>query len=440
MTSRGDGDMFMKNILVIYLIFIGFLQYDSPTPRAFADFTDARSGFTFNYPVFWGITTDIDTILSLQDGDINLIHEENLTDSEREAYKVLVHVSGNPDYVSNVAVLVHALNEDGTDEYTDSESAVQAINEDFERNKESGTFFLEETYLGESHTFVYRRNVDIDGWSDDIRITYYLTASTSHAYLLVDTSHVSALDETQINQLNQVIQSFRVLANESGTIDPSLDWGAFKPGEDPESAEVSPVYGRVEIREEFDSNRRGWPVSEDARIADGRYVLDSRKGFPFTVRNTGMGQIGFDFDCLSEVTFLDGDETAGYGLVFGYRDEDNYFAFLVTQAGQWLVIEERNGVIEQHIPWSESSYLDGDTHTLRVAGDYMTLNDTGLIHRYAVFFFIDRNYVGNIRVDRVLDMSGWFGVFVSEDLEVGFEWLETRNYLEDAVMTLDRWE
>ncbi|MCX6645348.1 MAG: hypothetical protein NTY09_03170 [bacterium] len=431
--------MFIKIILLIYVIFIGLFQYDAPTPRVSSDYTDTSAGFTLSYPVYWEITTDIDEILSIQDGDIDLIHEENLTDAERAAYKVLVHVSGNPDYVSNIAVLVHSLNANGTARYNDSESAVQAVASDFDRNRESGTFLLEETYLGESHTFVYRRNVDIEGWSDDIRITYYLTASTSKAYMLVETAHVSELSDVDVDQLNQAIQSFRVMANETGSLDPSLDWGAFKPGEDTENP-VSSDIGRVQILEEFDNNRNGWPVSDDSRVADGQYILDSTKGFPFTVRNTGMGQIAFDFECLGDVTFIDGDETAGYGIVFGYRDDDNYFAFLVTQSGQWLAIEERNGVVEQLVPWTESQFLDGDTHTLRVAGDYQTLNEPELTHRYAVFFYIDDNPVGNIRVNRVLDMSGWYGVFVSSDLLVGFNWFETKNYLEDAIMTLDRYE
>jgi hypothetical protein len=431
--------MFIKLILLVYVIFIGLFQIGPPNPIVTSDYTDTQSGFTLNYPVYWGITTDVDEILAAQDGSIDLIHEENLTDSERAAYKLLVHVSGDRQYVSNIAILVHSLNVNGSARYNDSESAVQAVVSDFDRNKESGTYLLEETYLGESHTYVYRRDVDIEGWSDHIRITYYLTASTTRAYMLVETKHVSELSDVDVDQLNQVIQSFRIFANETGPLDPGLDWGAYKPGEDTENP-VSSDIGHIQIIEQFDNNRNGWPVSDDSRVTGGQYILDSTKGFPFTVRNTGMGQIAFDFECLGNVTFLEGDRTAGYGIVYGYRDEDNYYAFLVTQSGQWLAIEERNGIVEQLVPWTASQYLDGDTHTLRVAGDYQTLNEPDLIHRYAVFFYIDNNPVGDIRINDVLDMSGWFGVFVSSDLKVGFNWFETKNYLEDAIMTLDRYE
>lgn len=432
--------MGIKNLIIIFLIVTGLFQYDAPTPRVFADYTDTKSGYTLNYPVYWGITTDIDTILAIQDGEIDLIREEELSDTERESYKVLIHAPGEYDYISNVAVLVYPLGTGNGSSYADSESAVQAFVDDFDQTKASGTYFLEETYFGESHAYVYRRNVDIDGWTDDIRITYYLTASTTHAYFLAETVHESSLGEVEVNQFNQVIQSFRVIANESGRIDPGLDWGAFKPGDETVDNEAYTELGRVRLTEEFENNSRGWPVSGDARIVDGTYILDSQKGFPFTVRNTGMGQIGFDFECSSEVAFLDGDETAGYGIVFGYRDDDNYFAYLVTQAGQWLVIEERHGEVELLVPWTGTDSLAGDTHTIKVIGDYQTLNEPELIHRYALFFYVDDVHIGNIRVNRVLDMSGWYGVFVSSDLQVAFEWFETRNYIEDAIMTLDRYE
>ncbi len=429
-----------KFLIAVTLVLSVMFQWDSPRPAAFADFTDTKNGYAFNYPVYWGVAVNTDSILSIQDGAIDLIRQEELSEADRASYKVLVHVEGGQDYQSNIAVLVSPHNSELTPEYPDSESAVQAIVSEFDSIKASGTYALEETYLGESHCYVYRRSVPVDRWDENIRITYYLAASTTHAYFLVETVRESALSEVEVNEFNQVIQSFRVITNESGSIDPGLDWGAFKPGDETAGNEAYTEIGRVQVVEEFLNNDLGWPVGDGSSVENGQYILDSRMGFPFTVRNTALGQIGFDFECLSEVTFLDGDDTAGYGLVFGYRDDDNYFGFLITRAGQYLVFEERNGIIEHLIPWTESRHIESDTHVLKVAGDYQTLSGPELLHRYAMFFYIDDNHIGNIRVERVLDMSGWYGVFVSRELNVGFEWFETRNYIEDAIMTLDRYE
>jgi hypothetical protein len=427
--------MGVKYLALIFLL-AAASSFDSPQPGTLVDYVDEEAGFSFRYPEYWVLVEDVDTMIEVQDGSIDLIRQEDLKEEERAAYRVMAHVEGSPEYLSNVAVLVYPHSR----AYQDSESAVQAVVSDFDERKASGTWFLEETYLGESHTYVYRRRIAVPRWDDEIIITYYLTASRTNAYMLVKTVLTNALTEENVDNFNQLVQSFRVTANESGAVDPSLDWGSFKPGEDVEGGGAEGEVGRVVVREDFQGNTRGWPVGDDSKIRDGSYVLDSREGYPFTVTNTGLGQIAFDFSYEGEATFLEGDDSAGYGLVFGYRDEDNYFAFLVTAGGQFLVIEERNGRVENHIPWTSTGLLSGETHSLMVQGDYQTVSDEGLTHRYELIFYIDKQAVGKVRLDRILDVSGWYGVFVSSELNVGFDWLESRNYVLDAVMSLERFE
>ncbi len=415
-------------------------QWDSSAPGELVPYVDDRSGFEFSYPDYWVLETDVGKMLEIQDGSIDLINQDLMTQAERDSYKVLAHVNGSPRYVSNIAVLVHPHRPAGGDAYATSEDALQTVVNDFESERASGTFFLEETYLGESHTYVYRRRVPVEIWADEIRITYYLTASRSRAYMLVETALSSVLTDELKDNLNQVIQTFRVAGNESGAIDPALGWGEYKPDEGQAVGDTESSVGDVDIREEFDDNRMGWPSGDDSKIQGGMYVLDSMTGYPFTVTNTGLGPIGFDFSLEGNVTFLGGDETAGYGLVYGYRDADNYFAFLVTRGGQFLAIEEKAGQVVQLVPWTVSELLNGDTHTLMVQGDYSTIRDDGLEHRYEIAFYIDGQVVASTRIDRVLEVSGWYGVFVSKELNVGFDWIESRNYLQGGVMSLERYE
>jgi hypothetical protein len=432
--------MNIKVLALIILLAAGAGSYDAPMPGDLTTYQDEQWGFSFNYPEYWSLVTDTDEMLDVQDGTIDLISEEDFTQKERDSYRVMVHVDGSPRYVSNVAFLVYPHRDDGRIMYDNAESAVLAVVDEFTDGMASGTWFLEETYLGESHTYVYRRRVRVPEWNDEIIITYYLTASRANAYMIVKTVLNTALSDTNLDQFNQVIQSFRVEANESGAIDPSLDWGSFKPGEDGTSGEDNTEVGRNLIREDFRNNSRGWPVEDDAEIRNDRYILDSITRSPFVVFNTSLGQIEFDFSYEGEVEFLDGDETAGYGLVFGYRDEDNYFAFLVTADGHFIVPEEKQGVVTELIPWTDSDLLDEGMHTLMVQGDYQTVTDPDVEHRYELIFYIDGQPVGTARTNRVLDVSGWYGIFVSEDLEVAFDWLESRNFIPDAVMTLERFE
>jgi hypothetical protein len=433
--------MLINKLMLVTILALAAVPWDGTQVGDVIQYYDAELGYSFSYPDYWVEVTDVDEMLRIQDGTIDLIHEELLTDAEKESYQVMIHVDGTPRYLSNTVFLAKPHNRSGRAMYSDSESAVLAVVDEFEAGRESGTYLLENIYLGESHTYVYRRMVPVNQWNDQIRVTYYITASTTHAYMVVETILMSQLDDVTRDHFNQMIQSFRVDENEVNAIDPSLDWGSVKPGEDTEMINQGTEVGDIEIVENFDNNNGGWPVGDDAKVRNGSYVLDSRGGYPFTVRNTSLGQIGFDFSYEGSVTFEDGDEASGYGLVYGYRDEDNYYAFLITRGGQYLVIEEKGGVVNQLVPWTSSPLLtSGDTHRLMVQGDYQTITDPVLVHRYEVLCYIDGEQVANVSTERVLEMSGWFGVFVSTDLNVAFDWLKSRNYLLDAVMTIERFE
>jgi len=364
-------NLFIRKLTVAAVIAVLFLLISEGARASVSliQYVNETLGFSFQYPENWVLVDDVEKILSIQDGTVNLIREEEYTSEERNSYKVMVHVDGSPRYLSNVVVKVKPHQSSTGRPFASSEDALQALKEEFERARASGIFFLEEIYLGESHTFVYRRNVKVPQWEDTIRVTYYLAASRTHAYILVESVLLSALGNSVYRDgFNQLVQSFRVLANETQPIDPSLDWGASKPGAGVEGVPSEDMaLGRIEIREDFLDNSRGWPVNEAARLIGGRYELSSSQG-PFTVTNIGMGQIGFDFSYEGEFEFISGDETAGYGLVFAYTDEDNYYAFLVTQKGQFLVVRESLGKIENLIDWTFTPRLTGKKHRLMVQG------------------------------------------------------------------------
>jgi hypothetical protein len=433
----------MNNKLILAAVFAFTLLVMHPASAGASSnlvpYKDAGAGFTFNYPDYWPIVKDVNKILSIQDGSIDLIRQEALTAGERSSYKVMVHVDGSPKYVSNTVVMAYPHRAGGKDVYSSSEDAVNAVKLSFEDSMASGTFFLEETYLGESHTFVYRRTVNVPQWNDQIRITYYIAASKSHAYMMVESVLLSQLDDSAYkDQFNQVAQSFRILDNEPSTpVTPPLNWGTQKPGGT--NSNVSPDVGKIEIHENFDNNNFNWPISNIAKIENGRYVLDSRNGYPFTDTNTNLGMVSFDFSFQGDVNFIDGDAAAGYGLVFGYIDKDNYFTYLINNSGRFMLAQESNGQIVELIPWTESPVLVGSTHTLMVQGDYMTVPEGGTVsYKYSISFLVDGTEISRSEVNNVLSITGQLGLYVSKGVEVSFDSLVSRNFLLTSVMTLDR--
>jgi len=426
---------------ILFALVLFFLSLGAPSNAASATlipYIDEETGFSFQYPSYWILVKDVTSIIAIQDGSIDLIRQEDLTPGEKQSYKVMVHVDGSPKYISNVVFMARPFNPDASVKYSSSEDAVHATRLSFEDTMASGTYFLEEVYLGESHTFVYRRTVDAPKLDDKIRITYYLLASPTHAFMMVETVTQSRLEDSVYrDQFNQITQSFRVTANESAGSVSGLDWGAQKPGSENPGSDKA-LAGKIEIHENFDNNKFHWPTRGETKIQNSRYELDSRNGFPFTDTNVNLGEINFDFSYQGDVKFLDGDESAGYGLVFAYLDEDNYFAFLVNRGGRFMIFQEVNGQVREIVPWTASSYLEGTEHTLLVQGDYQTTNFNGEANRYVFAFNVDGNEVSRTEVNKVLSVVGRLGLFVSKGVYVAFDSLVSRNFLLDSVMTLDR--
>ncbi|HEX9743857.1 MAG TPA: hypothetical protein VGB30_00365 [bacterium] len=409
-------------------------------PTTMKDYVDEDNGFLFRYPEYWTIVDDVSEILAVQDGEADLIREEDLTTSDRNGYKALIHVDGTHQYLSNIAFLVLPHIDGGGNVYDSSESASQAVKQDFEQHRASGTYFLEETYLGESHTYVYRRSVPVEQWDDSVRMTYYITASRSHAYMLVETLLPGSLDDIHREEFNQIIHSFRILENEVFDVEPGLGWGVYRPGEDPaQASDIPGEVGELEIRENFSNNSFGWPDGDDSYFENGRYILDSSEGFPFTVTNNNLGGIRFDFSYEGETEFLEGDEYSGYGLVFAYKDRDNYYAFLINAAGQYLVVKESNGQIAELIPWKISANLGSDPHVLMVQGNYQSVNEP-VSKRYELVFYVDGVPIDYVIAEDFVNVSGKYGLFISSGMEVAFDNLETRNYLLDGFMSFERLE
>jgi len=432
--------MVMKNLILLSVaLLLQYFPYDGEIPENMLLHENEDPGFSIVYPDYWTIIEEPEEMIAIQDGSIDLINEDALTDGDLNGYRVMVHVDGSLDYTSNVVVIAYPHIEGSYAIYDTSESAVLAVKDSYEDHRASGTYFLEETYLGESHCYVYRRSVPLEDTRDEIRVTYYITASRRHAFMLVETVLMSDLDDVNRDHFNQVIQSFRITENETGMIDPGLDWGAYKPGEDVSGGDPDSDIGDVVYTEEFESNENNWPIGADSIIRDGVYRLEGTD-YPFTITSSYLGQISFDFSYEGRMEYIEGDDSAAFGLVFGYRDKDNYYAFLVTGNGYYVLVEERDGEVYELTDWARSDLLTSASHDLMVQGNYQTVGNEGRTHRYELWLYIDEEVVERFRINDILRVSGGFGIFVSEGVSVECDWLETRNYMEGAIMTMDRYE
>lgn len=76
-----------------------------------------------------------------------------------------------------------------------------------------------------------------------------------------------------------------------------------------------------------------------------------------------------DFEIEASITKVTTAKKNGYGIIFGYLDQKNYFTYSINDKGEFAFIKVMNGEIEKIIPLTESEYINtgvGSTNNLRI--------------------------------------------------------------------------
>jgi hypothetical protein len=90
---------------------------------------------------------------------------------------------------------------------------------------------------------------------------------------------------------------------------------------------------------------------------------------------------------------MSGSSVGGFGIVFCYQDENNFYRLLITTDGHYDVWEIEGGTWNEQVPWTYTPYLNtglgvendiGITKDLPSPGDF-----TVTLNTYNVMFFTD---------------------------------------------------
>jgi len=157
------------------------------------------------------------------------------------------------------------------------------------------------------------------------------------------------------------------------------------------------------FRENFDSddNLNNWPLFKNDNYFESEILIDkglsmkskSTKGFrqlipiPLDVYN--------DFVIKTSTVYFKGSLKKSYGLIWGYKDEDNYCYFSLFSAGRFKIGEYKEGIKFKYVDQKTSSSINhpdysGSKNTLKVlrSGDelHFSINGT-LVHTQDFFSF-----------------------------------------------------
>ena len=132
----------------------------------------------------------------------------------------------------------------------------------------------------------------------------------------------------------------------------------------------TPDFGTVLLNDDFRDNRNRWPVVSDTHrrfdVSEGRYTLSSATADGYTSSLPIEIDEGSDFQIRCRVTKRSGVSNFFFGLIWGKRDEENFFHFAITGQGNVAVARKRDGrffdyidpaLINRHVRRDDSTNL-----------------------------------------------------------------------------------
>lgn len=190
--------------------------------------------------------------------------------------------------------------------------------------------------------------------------------------------------------------------------DPILDKGDF----------VFRVPGRYQaiLEERFDNNDNHWAVfSKDtesrAEVNKGYYILGSKidehniSTVPVTLNQNS------DFQIQCTMKKLSGVDNYFYGLIWGYKDSDNFFNLDITGDGRIAVTKKENGKFFDYLahPTNSQYVIQGNaTNVLRIKKE-----------RNQFEFFINDHLVHKMPHERFFGQS--IGFIIYNSMQVAFD-------------------
>jgi hypothetical protein len=143
--------------------------------------------------------------------------------------------------------------------------------------------------------------------------------------------------------------------------------------------------------DDFRRSERGWGTTSTAEsvieIADRALSIrvNSLNWLAWTLNQEIREVVPENFLVEIDAEHVAGPVDAGYGLVFGFQDAQNYYRFLITQNGYATLQQFVDGVGTDLVPWAETALVrseagstnrlgllvDDDQITLFVNGEYL---------------------------------------------------------------------
>ena len=160
------------------------------------------------------------------------------------------------------------------------------------------------------------------------------------------------------------------------------------------------------FRENFDSdkNPNKW-ILEDKKDYTSKIIPEKGLLMENKIENKGFRQtihipidITEDFSIETIVDFKKGSDNTGHGLIWGFKDWNNYYYFLISANGYYKIGAKTDGLIFEFQKWETSQYINKNAsrNTIKVnrVNDKMYYSINGRIVFSEDFYSLKGNHVG----------------------------------------------
>lgn len=157
--------------------------------------------------------------------------------------------------------------------------------------------------------------------------------------------------------------------------------------------------------ENFVDNRNNWGLINDANIHSdinsGFLTIESKNNFRINRLIRYEIDPELDFILESEFEIIRGDAKSGQGIIWGFKDWDNYFCFRISSNGYYEIVAYNDGLrFDLSEEWVKSDYIRQNNGwnklQLNKYGDEILFSINGHIVEKHDFYSYKGNYIGFI--------------------------------------------
>ncbi len=180
---------------------------------------------------------------------------------------------------------------------------------------------------------------------------------------------------------------------------------------------------RVDFVDEFSSNAKGWMEANNSDhefgVRDGEYQLKKKKGAgTYMVWQKVVMDDKRDWTIEATVKLVDGDDTRGYGLLFGTANSDSNYAFVLSGNGSAAVYARAGSWFQFLLPWrsTAANRKIGQWNTLKIVREYDVLA-----------FFVNGTCVGSLTASTYPKRGDYVGFVVENVMKVAIDRIEVKS-------------